>query len=508
MEYADYPRDMEPPGGITYAQTKTDSIACVFTSIYGLKPISKDHCNTWFVMSVHGYKALRLRGAGGDDFSRDNKYNEIPYLTNTRFMWNGLPSIDHLENVVYPLQNGLGTVIQGGSSLLDTVLRKDVGGTLGPPATTADQTKDHKDRIAKTFCCILNYIDSRSEFYKHSMRFLSGDGITVFALLRTYALKLPPRIVRAREDSWARMSMDALRLPYSIDGLFKWVDIVKLQARKLGYNGIKQKEKFIEGLPTFFNAEKAQMVHDKGHVFPGTFGAVPGQITAANAANAHEFAGQPDIFAIARAYLDDWTNKIAHVHRHAPSGMVRSLDIYHADYECLNLLASKVTKDTKCFICDGNGHAASQVLDDGTVVQCPNKVLHGKNIRKSDNSEVANEHAKQLDLMNTKVQELYSSIEVLQEELANKVTVGSQHRSYKPRYNNTRNSGRQQLANAAESSDDQTDADTTQEEDECEDQQNSDDSAHSFVTQEAFANSFQRNGNKNKQIFRKQKLRH
>ena len=121
MEYAYDSRNMEPPRGITYAQTKSDSIAYTIASIFEANSNNIDHGVLWFVLSIHGYQALRLRGAG-DDFSRDNKYNEISYLTNTRFMWNGLPSIDHLENVVYPLQNGLGTVIMDGSSLLEAAI--------------------------------------------------------------------------------------------------------------------------------------------------------------------------------------------------------------------------------------------------------------------------------------------------------------------------------------------------------------------------------------------------
>ena len=51
--------------------------------------------------------ALRLRG-GSPDANNDSKHNEIPYLSNMRFMWSGLPSIDFQDLVMNPLNNGLG----------------------------------------------------------------------------------------------------------------------------------------------------------------------------------------------------------------------------------------------------------------------------------------------------------------------------------------------------------------------------------------------------------------
>ena len=51
---------------------------------------------------------LRLRG-GGETLANpnvDDRSSEIPYLTNSRFMWNGLPCIDFLEKTmgtVWPL---------------------------------------------------------------------------------------------------------------------------------------------------------------------------------------------------------------------------------------------------------------------------------------------------------------------------------------------------------------------------------------------------------------------
>ena len=42
---------------------------------------------------------LRLRGGAGDP-SSDKSFNEIPYLSNIRFEWDGLPSIDFQKRVL------------------------------------------------------------------------------------------------------------------------------------------------------------------------------------------------------------------------------------------------------------------------------------------------------------------------------------------------------------------------------------------------------------------------
>ena len=49
---------------------------------------------------------LRLRGGMTDReklqfISNDSKFNEIPYLTNIRFLWNGLPTIDFIIKIMY-----------------------------------------------------------------------------------------------------------------------------------------------------------------------------------------------------------------------------------------------------------------------------------------------------------------------------------------------------------------------------------------------------------------------
>ena len=82
--------------------------------------------------TAHFATTLRVRGGAGDP-SSDKRFNEIPYLTNIRFEWDGLPSIDFQERVLNQLDNGLGSILQSGATLLQTVNERDPGGRLGNP---------------------------------------------------------------------------------------------------------------------------------------------------------------------------------------------------------------------------------------------------------------------------------------------------------------------------------------------------------------------------------------
>ena len=67
--------------------------------------------------------SLRLRGSG--DPNNDSKFNDIPYLTNMRFEWDGLPCLDFGEKILNPLNNGLGSMNVKGATLLETVQERD-----------------------------------------------------------------------------------------------------------------------------------------------------------------------------------------------------------------------------------------------------------------------------------------------------------------------------------------------------------------------------------------------
>ena len=136
-------------------------------------------------------------------------------------------------------------------------------------------------------------------------------------------------------------------------------------------------EKFTSGLPAFFNVDAANMAKDTADPniqYPAQYGGDPEFVLAPNALAPHPFAGHVDLYKLIRKYLNQWARKIAHLHRHAPSGMVKSAIFVDAE-AFLNLLAKDVKTGMKCHTCGGDDHVSTQILPDGTELHCAKKQL-------------------------------------------------------------------------------------------------------------------------------------
>ena len=112
---------------------------------------------------------LRIRG-GGDHEPIDRYSTTVPKLPSSNFMWNGQPSATLMQDIIYPLYMGLGSIQDRGSSLYETIKRIDNGGTLATPSRAVclasgnpqliKDVEDSKSRNRRAFCVILNYTDS------------------------------------------------------------------------------------------------------------------------------------------------------------------------------------------------------------------------------------------------------------------------------------------------------------------------------------------------------------
>tara|TARA_B110000503_G_scaffold9966_1_gene13425 strand:+ start:4208 stop:5791 length:1584 start_codon:yes stop_codon:yes gene_type:complete len=378
MSKSSYPRNMEPPEG-QYSfvfDLKQNPLQMIYNFI--LK--HTENFNIICFEFVRKKEMLRLRGGvGGTNPNVDDKFNEIPYLTSNKFMWNGLPCFDFVEKIKNVLDNGLGSINIKDGTLLMTVRMIDPGGVNGVPmraVAPANTIEDSIMRNVKSFSCIMNYMDPKCELFKSFMRDFQTDGISIYNVICAIGpLPTPPRILRAREDSWTRMTMDTLRMNYTIESYIQWNEIVCAQARVLGKNGNQMKEKLISGLPDFFNAERTAMSHSVGvFVFPAVYGAMPGYAGSPLAALAHPLAGQPDTTSMIRAFVADWIDKSSSMPKGTPEGLVRSIEESVFE-EQINLLSSDIKSTTKCFVCGGDGHAATQEMPDGEKLICPTKVL-------------------------------------------------------------------------------------------------------------------------------------
>ena len=336
---------------------------------------------------------IRMRG-GMDNPNVDEKSSDIPYLTNQKFMWNGLPCIDFQEKVMYPIENGLATMTVKGYSLLSACQQTDAGGVFGTPtraAASADVVAESIHRNQKAYACMMNYITRSCWFYKMANRSpqLRQNGIHLLAAIRNYGVvPLPPRMKKAREDAWQRMSMESLRIPMDSVGYFKWTDVVYESGRKMNKDGNAMLDKWTEGLPTWFNAEKAQIRHDNSAnlMHPATYaGLYPG---APNAANMHPLARQPSIQLFSKKYYPDWCGRSMAVSKDVLKTFAVGNEIFSVEDidGVANLLHYyDITPDTKCFACGGEGHAASQQMKDGSTYLCATKALAAQNGSSSDN---------------------------------------------------------------------------------------------------------------------------
>ena len=298
---------------------------------------------------------------------------------------------------MYPLDAGLGAVTLKKDSLLSAARQTDAGGIFGNPpfaGAPANIRAENQARIHKLFHCILNYIVPNCRIYKMFMRDFGQNGIDVYRFIMVYgSIPTPPRALRTNEDAWSRMTMDTLNLSYTLYNYILWAEIILEQGRLLTKTGVQMKEKFLSGLPSFFNAEKAQMRHDNLHVYPATYGGIPEFAATSRAAIAHPRAGQPDIYALMRTYIPDFMNKSQEIeHKKTPSGYVRQLTLtegedaadgaqsildlaHHDGCPSVNLASTDVTDSTSCHLCGGKGHGTSQILPDGSKLFCTTKLL-------------------------------------------------------------------------------------------------------------------------------------
>ena len=136
------------------------------------------------------------------------------------------------------------------------------------------------------------------------------NGIDIYLFLVAHGpIPRPPRILKAQEDVWQRMTLDNLKLDYTQRGYVLWIECVMEQARLLNKNGNQIKQKLIDGLPAFFNTEKSAMRHNNTFVYPALLGGVPEYAMTSLAANVHPMAGQQDGESLLMSYFPDFMAK-------------------------------------------------------------------------------------------------------------------------------------------------------------------------------------------------------
>ena len=386
MEYIPHDRrNMEPPDvqyrlcGLLYQNRIPISVLYLVES--SNMPDNKSNVALGYLFMPN--VAIRLRGSGPDP-NNDRRYNQIPYLDSRKFFWNGLPCIDFNERIYIPIQNGLGSISMKGATLLQTVRQTAPGSLRGIPtraAATQDQRDADDERNVRAFSCIMNYISTQSMFYKRMQNDFNANGIRAFRAMMIFGnLGIPVVIRESREELWIQLSYDGMKFPYTQEGYFQWWEAVEYIGSRLNKDGNAKKTKFVDGLPSFFSEEKAQMTQDKTNVYPATYGGIPEYVGTPMAANAHPHAGQPWIWSLAKEYFEPWIKKSSTVQKRPPKGLVRIAEAFNMDLaedcdeQSVHMAAENITASMKCDTCGLSGHTSSFYVN-GVKFECAAKVM-------------------------------------------------------------------------------------------------------------------------------------
>ena len=398
------------------------------------------------------FSTLRIRG-GMDQEPSDNRSTTIPKLSSSNFMWNGQPSATLMEEIIYPLYMGLGSIQDRGSSLYETIKQVDKGGVLANPSRAIclasgnrallDNVEESKSRNRRAFCVILNYTDSRSWHYKFFMKEFKNDAIDVMEyILSNMVLPFSTLQINDRNTYFTYMTMAKLNLPYTLDGYHMFLDKCIELGDELKKTSTQIAIRFVEGLPEIAQpvmcVTMKKEITEKKFLFPATYGALTTLIAPASwAAKATPDPGNTDYWGLAYAHRDEWLNLIKGVKTYAPKGFVRSAvgdeHTFHISenlygmssvpddptwqpdgtYHSINMISSDgITWDNECVVCFGKGHTAKQ-MHNGTMLKCitlelgtkPKELIPGagkgraNEIKEIASSDVREEIAEMRDLM-------------------------------------------------------------------------------------------------------------
>ena len=224
------------------------------------------------------YSFVRIRG-GGFERLHEKEYYNIPKLTQLGFKWNGLPMPFFVEKVKFPLDMGLGSVIQDRYSLLANCQNRDPAapGPLAPAGmgfavATPKMVEERDLRSERSFCCILNYIDPNCMVYKMYIQRFRFTGCYVYEHMMFYGvMRIPPKMRQTMESAWNNMTMETCKVPRSANGILRWAEIVIMQGDRLSKTGEDQKVKFLAGLPAFMESAVANE-RNQNRNFTANFG--------------------------------------------------------------------------------------------------------------------------------------------------------------------------------------------------------------------------------------------
>ena len=370
---------------------------------------------------------LFANAAGPTVPNPDPYYGVIAALDPGKFKWNGIPHPNFREMFWDHMRSGLGTISENGSTLLETALGTDIGGS-DPRATvlyinaTNQQRSQHDARIRRLFCTLLTYISATCYLYRLIITQYRNDGIAAFEVLQQYgSIPYSAEQIRRFENEWDELTMRKYNIPISFNAPYILAERICYLARRLN-NKTKAviKTKFLHALPhecKHIQSTQRGNINHVGYAYPANYPVVgvPSHLHGV----AHPHAGQPDLMRMVRHIHPEWIQMIfdklitgaprvmsmieddsSEVFMlkdpscptcdipEIPSGdqlLLARYDKKKGKQKKTNTLLAiaaksihqmiKDGKKVQCIWCGGDNHVMSMELEDGTMVICSAKTL-------------------------------------------------------------------------------------------------------------------------------------
>ena len=342
-------------------------------------------------------------------------YNKLPALEKAKITWDGIPSYEFIENFFDPLRMALGAISENGNTLLKTALGVDQGGTaLGANPhynlASAQIREQSANRNHRLFACILNYIKAASHVYRYLQANFRNDGKAAYAyILAAGRLQYTADQTRDFENTWDDLSIRSLRLRIDYFTLFVLAEAILDLSRKLRKNRAQEKTKFLNALPDpecrHIKSGESKNRNHVGYAFPAVY---PMNYPAHMAGQPHPYAGQCDIYALARFLATDWVDMVKRqTIKSVPKGLVSMVDLAEmfetTTWEIVSAMrAQNITPKTKCLKCGGLGHAVKTELGNGRTITCPTLLLENYSGNSDDKGSSSKYDAKRIAALDNK----------------------------------------------------------------------------------------------------------
>ena len=133
-----------------------------------------------------------------------------------------IPHYDFVKIWIAALIVALGSIVQGGNTLLQCANGTDAGRSADD---SPEDQRDHANRCARLFACIMNYIDPTSKIHRTASDHFPNEGPKLFKWLKVVGqLDIPEETKEQYRRNFDQATMANVGIPFTPEGIFKWLN--------------------------------------------------------------------------------------------------------------------------------------------------------------------------------------------------------------------------------------------------------------------------------------------